>query len=71
MCFLIVCAIHHHVSETQEAFSEHCSIYCLGLLTAYAPSLLAGLWLCNVSYLPRMQLGKPDVPFWMKWIRSM
>lgn len=60
MCFLIVCTIHHHVSETQEAFSEHQCTF-LGLLTAYVPSPLGGLWLCNVSYLPRMQLGELDV----------
>lgn len=71
MCFLIVCAIHHHVSETQEAFSEHCKIHSLELLTAYVPSPLAGLWLGNVSYLPRLQLGELDVPLWMKWARSM
>lgn len=67
MCFLIICTIHHHVSETQEAFSEHCKIHCLGLLTAYVPFPLAGLWLCNVPCLPRLQLGELDVLLWMKW----
>lgn len=71
MCLLIVRTIHHHVSETQEAFSKHGNIHCLGLLTAYVPSPLAGLWLCNVSYMPRLQLGELDVPLWMKWARSM
>lgn len=60
MCFLIVCTIHHHVPETQEAFSKHCNIHWLGLLTAYVPSPQAGWWLCNMSYVPRLQLGELD-----------
>lgn len=71
MCLLIVCTIHHHVSETQEAFSEHCNVHCLGLFTAYDLSPLARLWLCNVSYLPRLQLGALNVPLWMKRARSV
>lgn len=71
MCFLIVCTIHHHVSETQEAFSEHGNVHCLELFTAYVLSPLAGLWLCNVSYLPRLQLGALNIPPWMKWARSV
>lgn len=35
MCLLIVRTIHHHVSETQEAFSECCNVHCVGLFTAY------------------------------------
>lgn len=35
MCFLIFCTIHHHVSETQEAFGECCNVHCLGLFTTY------------------------------------
>lgn len=71
MCFLIVCTVHHHVPETQEVFSEHCNIHCLGLLTAYVPSPQAGRWLWSVSYVPRLELGELDVPLWMKWARSM
>lgn len=70
MRFLIVCTIHHHVPETQEALSGHCNIHCLGLLTAYVPTPQAGRWLCSVSYVPRLQLGELDVPLWMKCVRS-
>lgn len=71
MCFLIICTIHHHVSETEGAFSEHGNIHCLGLFTAYVLSPLAGLWLCNVSYLPRLQIGALIVPLWMKQARTV
>lgn len=43
----------------------------LGLFTTYISSSLAGLWLCSVSYLPRLQLGVLKVPLWMKWARSV
>lgn len=62
MCLLIICTIHHHVSETGDAFSELGIVHCLGL---------SGLWLCNVSYLPILQLGALNVPRWMKRARSV
>lgn len=71
MCFLIVCTIHHHVSGTQEVFSEHRNMHCLGPFTAYVLSPLAGLWLCNVSYLLRLQLEALNIPLWIKKARSV
>lgn len=62
MCFLIFCTIHHHISETQDALSEHCNVHCLGVFTVFIFNSLAGLWLCDVSYLPRLQLGALKIP---------
>lgn len=63
MCFLIFCTIHHHISETQDAVSEHCNMHCLVLFTAFISNFLSGLGLCNVSYLRRLQLGALKIPY--------
>lgn len=47
------------------------NMHCLGQFTAYVLSPLADLWLCNVSYLPRLQLGALNIPLWMKWAISV
>ena len=57
--------------EHKKRWVSTLNVHSLGLLTACVLSPRAGLWLRNVSYLPRLQLGACNVPLRMERARSV